>query len=50
MNEYRVMIEFCDGQREEILIYAVNRIMVFEMLEDMKICDCTNVGIYRITI
>ena len=49
MNEYRMVYKCSDGYEGEEIVCAVNRMMAFEVFEDLGIENVVNVDCFRIT-
>ena len=48
MNEYRIEYECSDGYEGEVIVMAVNRMMAFEVFEELGIEDVVNADCYRV--
>ena len=48
MNEYKIVYECSDGYEGEEIVMAVNRIMAFEVFEELGIKDVINADCFRV--
>lgn len=48
MNEYRIVYQCSDGYEDEVIVSAVNRMMAFEMFEELEIADVINADCFRV--
>lgn len=48
MNEYKIVYTCSDGYKGEEIVMAANRIMAFEMFEDLGIEDVVNADCFRV--
>ena len=48
MNKYRIVYQCSDGYVGEEIVYAVNRIMAFEVFEDFGIEGVVNADCFRV--
>ena len=48
MNEYKIVYECSDGYVGEEIVMAVNRVMSFEVFEELGIEDVVSADCYRV--
>lgn len=48
MNEYRIVYQCSDGYEGEEIVMAVNRMMAFEVFEELGIEDVVNADCFRV--
>lgn len=48
MNRYRVVYQCSNGYEDEVIVYAVNRLMAFEVFKDLGYEDVVNADVYRV--
>ena len=48
MNKYRIEYVCSDGYEDEVIVYAVNRFMAFELFEDFGIEDVVRAECFRV--
>lgn len=48
MNEYRIIYTCSDGYEGEEIVMAVNRMMAFEVFEDLGIEDVVDADCFRV--
>ena len=48
MNEYKIVYQCSDGYEGEEIVCAVNRMMAFEMFEELGIEDVVNADCFRV--
>ena len=48
MNEYRIEYVCSDGYEDEVIVCAVNRIMAFEVFEELGIEDVVRAECFRV--
>lgn len=48
MNRYRIIYQRSDGTRGEEIVYAVNRLMAFEVFGAFEYKDVVNVDVFRV--
>jgi hypothetical protein len=48
MNKYRIEYVCSNGYEDEVIVYAVNRFMAFELFEEFGFEDVINVECFRV--
>lgn len=48
MNQYRIEYVCSDGYEDEVIVYAANRLMAFEVFEELGIEDVVSADCFRV--